>query len=77
GGGAVVTSRANIATVIHDFAKWFNERIEFYRAKGQYPLNGPVEIRCCGLDKASEVLVDSAGAPTIAATRPRPDHPEW
>ncbi|QBJ97106.1 FAD-binding protein [Rhodococcus sp. ABRD24] len=77
GGGAVITSRANIATVIHDFAHWFNERIEFYRAKGQFPLNGPVEIRCCGLDQPADVQVPSAGPPTIAATRPRPDHPEW
>ncbi len=29
GGGAVVTSRANIATVINDFTEWFHERIEF------------------------------------------------
>ncbi|MFD4183896.1 cholesterol oxidase substrate-binding domain-containing protein [Rhodococcus sp. NPDC058514] len=77
GGGAVITNRANIGRVIHDFANWFNERIEFYRSKGQYPLNGPVEIRCCGLDEAADVKVPSAGAPTISAMRPRPDHPEW
>ncbi|MCK0092999.1 FAD-binding protein [Rhodococcus sp. F64268] len=77
GGGAVLTNRANIATVIHDFTQWFNERIEHYRGLGQYPLNGPVEIRCCGLDQSSDVRVPSAGPPTIAATRPRPDKPEW
>ncbi|RVW07990.1 FAD-binding protein [Prescottella agglutinans] len=77
GGGAVVTSRANIATVIHDFTQWFNGRIEHYRSLGQFPLNGPVEIRCCGLDKPEDVKVDSAGSPTIAATRPRPDHSDW
>ncbi|MFF0814676.1 cholesterol oxidase substrate-binding domain-containing protein [Rhodococcus sp. NPDC003318] len=77
GGGAVITSRANIGRVIHDFAVWFDERIEFYRAKGQYPLNGPVEIRCCGLDEVADVAVPSAGAPTISAMRPRPDHPDW
>ncbi|AQA22009.1 cholesterol oxidase domain protein [Rhodococcus sp. MTM3W5.2] len=57
GGGAVITNRANIGQVIHDFTHWFNERIEFYKAKGQYPLNGPVEIRCCGLDQAADVKV--------------------
>ncbi len=77
GGGAVLTNRANIANVIHDFTQWFNERIEHYRGLGQYPLNGPVEIRCCGLDQAADVRVPSAGAPTISATRPRPDQPEW
>ncbi|MXQ78137.1 FAD-binding protein [Rhodococcus rhodochrous] len=77
GGGAVLTNRANIANVIHDFAHWFSERIEHYRSLGQFPLNGPVEIRCCGLDQPEDVLVPSAGPPTIASTRPRPDHPEW
>ncbi|MBM7458364.1 cholesterol oxidase substrate-binding domain-containing protein [Rhodococcus coprophilus] len=77
GGGAVLTNRANIANVIHDFTHWFQERIEHYRALGQYPLNGPVEIRCCGVDRAEDVLVPSAGPPTLASTRPRPDHPEW
>ncbi|MFE3292513.1 cholesterol oxidase substrate-binding domain-containing protein [Rhodococcus sp. NPDC059234] len=77
GGGAVITKRENIGQVIHDFTQWFNERIEFYKNKGQYPLNGPVEIRCCGLDEAADVLVPSAGAPTISAMRPRPDHPDW
>ncbi|MGW0040579.1 cholesterol oxidase substrate-binding domain-containing protein [Rhodococcus sp. NPDC003348] len=77
GGGAVITSRDKIGQVIHDFAEWFNGRIEFYKAKGQYPLNGPVEIRCCGLDQPDDVVVQSAGAPTISAMRPRPDHPEW
>ncbi|AUM16795.1 MULTISPECIES: cholesterol oxidase substrate-binding domain-containing protein [Rhodococcus] len=77
GGGAVLTNRANIANVIHDFTQWFHQRIEHYRALGQYPLNGPVEIRCCGLDQPDDVQVPSAGPPTISATRPRPDHPEW
>ncbi|MHA6740622.1 cholesterol oxidase substrate-binding domain-containing protein [Rhodococcus erythropolis] len=77
GGGAVITSRANIGQVIHDFTQWFNGRMEYYRSIGQFPLNGPVEIRCCGLDQPSDVEVDSAGAPTISAMRPRPDHQEW
>ena len=71
GGGAVITSRANIGQVIHDFTQWFNGRMEYYRSIGQFPLNGPVEIRCCGLDQPSDVEVDSAGAPTISAMRVR------
>ncbi|MFZ2176633.1 MAG: cholesterol oxidase substrate-binding domain-containing protein, partial [Rhodococcus sp. (in: high G+C Gram-positive bacteria)] len=77
GGGAVITSRANVAQVIHDFTQWFHARMDHYRSLGQFPLNGPVEIRCCGLDQPDDVQVPSAGPPTISATRPRPDHPEW
>lgn len=77
GGGAVITSRANVAQVIHDFTRWFEQRVSYYQSIGQYPINGPVEIRCCGLDEPSDVLVDSAGPPTISAMRPRPDRPDW
>ncbi|KIQ19274.1 cholesterol oxidase substrate-binding domain-containing protein [Rhodococcus sp. MEB064] len=77
GGGAVLTSRANAATVVHDFTQWFRARVDHYAALGRYPINGPVEIRCCGLDQEDDVLVESAGAPTLSAMRPRPDRPEW
>ncbi|WP_328813159.1 cholesterol oxidase substrate-binding domain-containing protein [Rhodococcus sp. NBC_00297] len=77
GGGAVITARANVAAVLHDFTRWFRERTEHYASLGQFPINGPVEIRCCGLDQGSDVLVDSAGPPTISAMRPVPDRPEW
>ncbi len=45
--------------MINDFTDVFHERIEFYRAKGEFPLTGPVEIRCCGLDQAADVKVPS------------------
>lgn len=77
GGGAVITSRGRVAQVIHDFAEWFHERVTYYQSIGQYPINGPVEIRCCGMDDPADVVVDSAGPPTISAMRPRPDHPGW
>ncbi|MGA9872892.1 MAG: cholesterol oxidase substrate-binding domain-containing protein [Rhodococcus sp. (in: high G+C Gram-positive bacteria)] len=77
GGGAVITSRANVAQVIRDFTAWFDERVSHYQSLGQFPINGPVEIRCCGMDDPDDVVVESAGPPTISAMRPRPDHPEW
>lgn len=77
GGGAVITSRANIQRVINEFTTWYASRIAYYKSLGQYPINGPVEIRCCGLDQPDDVMVPSAGAPTLSSVRPRPDHPEW
>ncbi|SNS69707.1 cholesterol oxidase substrate-binding domain-containing protein [Rhodococcoides kyotonense] len=77
GGGAVITNRANVAQVIHEFTEWFAGRVAYYQSIGQYPINGPVEIRCCGMDDPADVVVESAGPPTISAMRPRPDHPEW
>ena len=77
GGGAVITSRANIQRVINEFTTWFSNRVAAYQALGKYPINGPVEIRCCGLDQPADVKVTSSGPPTLSSLRPRPDHPEW
>ncbi|MFC4603949.1 cholesterol oxidase substrate-binding domain-containing protein [Rhodococcus kronopolitis] len=77
GGGVVITSRANIARVINEFTTWHHARQRQLQSEGRYPINGPFEVRLCGLDDQSEVMVESAGPPTISALRPRPDHPEW
>ncbi|MGZ4555435.1 MAG: cholesterol oxidase substrate-binding domain-containing protein [Mycobacteriaceae bacterium] len=77
GGGAVITSRANVQRVLHEFTTWYSERMSYYRQQNKFPINGPVEIRCCGLDQESDVNVPSAGSPTISSMRPRPDHPDW
>lgn len=77
GGGAVLTTRANIQRVINEFTTWYSNRIAYYRSQGKYPINGPVEIRCSGLDRASDVGVPSSGSPQLSAMRPRPDRPEW
>lgn len=77
GGGVVITRRANIARVINEFVTWHHARQQELAAAGRYPINGPFEVRLCGLDDQAEVAVESAGPPTISALRPRPDHPEW
>ncbi len=77
GGAAVLCRRSDIQRVVSEFATWYKARLAYYQAQGKYPMNGPVEIRCTGLDRASDVKVPSAGAPTLSALRPRPDRPEW
>ncbi|MGW6374570.1 cholesterol oxidase substrate-binding domain-containing protein [Rhodococcus sp. NPDC055112] len=77
GGGVVITRRSNIARVINEFTGWHHRRQQELMAAGRYPINGPFEVRLCGLDDQDEVAVESAGPPTISALRPRPDHPEW
>ncbi|WP_420749966.1 cholesterol oxidase substrate-binding domain-containing protein [Rhodococcus sp. O3] len=77
GGGVVVTRRENIARVINEFTTWLHERMTHYASLGQYPVNGPFEVRLCTVDDQSEVLVDSAGAPNLSPVRPRPDRPDW
>jgi FAD/FMN-containing dehydrogenase len=77
GGAAIITERRQVQRVIHEFYDWYQTRIWYYQAQNQYPMNGPVEIRCSGLDQARDVLVPSSGSPQLSALRPVPTHPEW
>jgi FAD/FMN-containing dehydrogenase len=76
-GYAILTSRASIQRVVNEFTTQFEGMLDSYRARGAYPMNGPVEIRVSGLDDPSAVGVSDAGSPQLSALRPRPDHPEW
>ncbi len=76
-GYAVLTSRASIQQVIYDFITYYQSQMDAYQADGNYPMNGPVEIRVTGLDDPSDVEIPSAASPQLSALRPRPDQPEW
>ncbi|GAA3384002.1 cholesterol oxidase substrate-binding domain-containing protein [Cryptosporangium minutisporangium] len=74
-GYAVLTSRANVQRVIHEFYVRYQARITAYQAQGKFPMNGPVEIRVTGVDDPAEA--GGGVSPQLSAARPRPDHPEW
>jgi FAD/FMN-containing dehydrogenase len=76
-GYAVLMNRSNVQRALNEFATFYQGRIAAYQASGQYPANGPVEIRVTGLDQAADVGRDGAGAGQLSALRPRPDHPDW
>jgi FAD/FMN-containing dehydrogenase len=76
-GFAIITSRANIQQVVSDFYAQYTSLLTSFASNGQYPMNGPVEIRVTGLDRPADVLTSSAQIPILSSTRPRPDHPEW
>jgi hypothetical protein len=76
-GYAVLTERGSIQQVIHDFITFYESKVAAYQALGQYPMNGPVEIRVTGLDMPGDVNIDSPMSPPLSALRPRPDQPSW
>lgn len=76
-GYAVLTNRASIQQVINDFITYYENQVALYEAGGNYPMNGPVEIRVTGLDDPADVDIDSAVTPQLSALRPRPDQPGW
>jgi len=76
-GYAVLTSRGSIQRVVSEYCSAYRDLAGKYEARGQYPMNGPVEIRVTGLDRAGEVMLPGALEPQLSALRPRPDHPGW
>jgi FAD/FMN-containing dehydrogenase len=76
-GFAVITSRASIQQVVSDFYTQYSSLLSSYAAQGQYPMNGPIEIRVTGLDNPSDALVSGAQSPILSSLRPRPDQPGW
>jgi FAD/FMN-containing dehydrogenase len=77
GGFSVITARASIQQVVSDFYSQYNSLLSSYKANGKYPMNGPVEVRCTGLDQPADSVVAGAKSPILSTIRPRPDHPEW
>jgi Cholesterol oxidase, substrate-binding len=76
-GFAVITARASIQQVVSDFYTQYTSRLSYYQGLGQYPMNGPIEIRVTGLDQTADSVVSGAQSPILSSVRPRPDHPEW
>ncbi|MEU1011917.1 cholesterol oxidase substrate-binding domain-containing protein [Streptomyces sp. NPDC005890] len=76
-GYAVLTSRAGVQRVVHEFTRYYRERLAAYAARGRFPVNGSVEIRVTGLDDPAETGVRGARAPLLSALRPSAAHPEW
>lgn len=73
----VVTSRANVQSVVSDFFAAYTAQLAAYQAQGLYPMNGPLEIRVTGLDQAADCQVPGALGAQLSPLRTRPDHPEW
>jgi len=76
-GYAVLTNRASVQQVIYDFTNYYQNQVALYQAQGDYPMNGPVEIRVTGLDTPADVGITSATSPQLSALRLRPDQPHW
>jgi FAD/FMN-containing dehydrogenase len=76
-GYAVLTNRADIQQVIYDFTTYYQSQVALYEAQGDYPMNGPVEIRVTGLDTPADVEITAATSPQLSALRPRSDQPAW
>lgn len=76
-GYAVLTGRADLQWVVSRFADFYSTLLREYAARGEYPVNGQVEIRVTGVDDPVRSGVAGAVPPLLSALRPRPDRPDW
>ncbi|GAA1395846.1 cholesterol oxidase substrate-binding domain-containing protein [Kitasatospora putterlickiae] len=76
-GYAILARRADIQWVVAEFADRYRELIDACRDRGEFPVNGAVEIRVTGVDDPAWSGVPGARPPLLSALRPRPDRPEW
>ncbi|WP_055585426.1 cholesterol oxidase substrate-binding domain-containing protein [Streptacidiphilus griseoplanus] len=76
-GYAVLTRRADLQWVVSQFAAYYQTLLQQYAARGEYPVNGQVEIRVTGVDDPAWSQVAGAQPPLLSALCPRPDRPDW
>jgi FAD/FMN-containing dehydrogenase len=76
-GYAVLTRRADLQWVVSRFAAYYSDLLDTYAARGEFPVNGQVEIRVTGLEDPAVCGVPGARPPLLSALRPRPDRPDF
>ncbi|MEU9040369.1 MULTISPECIES: cholesterol oxidase substrate-binding domain-containing protein [unclassified Kitasatospora] len=76
-GYVVLARRADLQWVVSEFAAYYRELLAEYQSRGEYPVNGTVEIRVTGPDDPAYSGVPGARPPLLSALRPRADRPEW
>ena len=56
--------------MIYEFTNYYQSQVAAYQAQGNYPMNGPVEIRVTGLDFPADVEVAGALDPPAVGLAP-------
>jgi FAD/FMN-containing dehydrogenase len=72
-GYAVLTNRANIQEVVSKTYAYLKKTLAEFQERGDFPVNGPWEVRITGLDDAADCLVPGAREALLSAARPRTD----
>ncbi|EKX60240.1 FAD-binding protein [Streptomyces ipomoeae] len=76
-GYAILCARGDVQRVVSEFYDYLRTVLADYEKAGQYPMNGPWEVRVTGLDDPADCGVAGAVSPLLSAVRTRPDQPSW
>ncbi|MFJ8039826.1 cholesterol oxidase substrate-binding domain-containing protein [Kitasatospora sp. NPDC096147] len=75
-GYAVHLRRADLQWAVHSFTTTYQRLLTEYQQRGEYPVNGAVEIRVTGLDDPAATGIPGARPALLSALRPDPAHPD-
>ncbi len=76
-GYAICTRRTDLQRVLHEFAEFYRKLLSEYEQRGQFPVNGPLEVRASSLDSAAGLRIPGAQAPALSPLAPRAQNPDW
>ncbi|MGW2396041.1 cholesterol oxidase substrate-binding domain-containing protein [Kitasatospora sp. NPDC001664] len=75
-GYAVHLRRADLQWAVNAFTTTYERLLTEYQQRGEYPVNGAVEIRVTGLDDPSATGIPGARPALLSPLRPDPAHPD-
>lgn len=76
-GYAVLCACSDVQRVVSEFYDYLRTTLADYEEAGQYPMNGPWEVRVTGLDDPADCGVAGAVSPVLSAVHTRSDQPSW
>lgn len=74
---AILTRRANVQQVLHEFSQAFQRRLNDALHQKRYPVNLPLELRVSGLDWPDDIGFAHARTPLLSAISPVASQPQW
>jgi FAD/FMN-containing dehydrogenase len=69
-GYAILVPRRDVQQAVHELAEFFSQQLAEHAARGEFPINGPMEIRCTGLDDPADCGVPGARIPALSPLTP-------
>ncbi len=73
-GYAIVTKRGSVQRVLHEVFEFYTALVAEYQGRGEYPINGPFQVRVSGIDRPHHCGVPGAEAPVLSPTTPDTAH---
>lgn len=77
GSWVAITRRDQAQQVVADFIAKYRAMRDAAQARGEFPMNMPIEIRITGLDDPADCGVPGAQPALLSAIAPVPERPDW